>query len=73
MIITHEIVTRATGTLDQLLDMGGDIPPTPALADVLAVLRNLSFIVEVTPELKDNATARRATHEAAAILSAFGG
>ena len=74
MKTTHAIVARIEGTLDELLMMpDGIIPTPPALADVLAVIRNLSFIVEVTPELKGNATAQRATREASAILAAFGG
>lgn len=73
MKISHAIVTRTEGTLDELLAMeGGLIPTPPSLAEVCAVIRNLRFIVEVTPELRGNGTAQRAAHEAGAILHAFG-
>lgn len=74
MKISHHIARRYEGTLSELLELD-ELPPNPcpSLDDVLAALRNLRFIVEVTPQLQGNATAARATHEAAAILSAFGG
>lgn len=74
MKISHAIVTRHEGTLSELLaleDCG--FSHTPTLPEVLAVIRNLAFIVDVTPELKGNGTAARASNEAAAILHAFGG
>lgn len=74
MKVSHAIVTRIEGTLDQLIELeNAATQHVPTLPEVLAVIRNLSFIVEVTPELKANATAQRATGEASAILAAFGG
>lgn len=74
MKVSHAIVTRQEGTLDELLALPEcGMARTPTLEEVLAVIRNLQFIVEVTPALADNSTAKRATTEAAAILAAFGG
>ena len=72
MKIEYRIVASAEGTLDEVIAMEGcSIAPFPDLPEVLGTLRNLSFIVEMSPFLKDNITAQNTVKDANRIAAAF--
>lgn len=78
-IRTRYILCRQTDCtlgewFDHLAQHGNtDQPPALALQDVTALIRNLLFVVEVTPALQGNATVTRLQGEAATILTALEG
>jgi len=74
MKIEYRIVASAEGTLDEVIAMEGcTIGPFPEMDEVLGTLRNLAFIVEMSPFLKDNRTAQNTVKDANRILTAFRG
>jgi len=70
MKVDFQIVATVEGSLDEVIDTS---PPVnfPPLQEVLGTLRNLAFIVEQSPFLKDNQTAQNTAQDANRILAAF--